>query len=91
MPPPWRRKISETIALQDIQEISPLYQDTDVVPIAPSHVTGEKAERAYRLNDALKKRRTLTEGWCAYREPKNCYPVDLGVWRTPAHSTTAKQ
>jgi hypothetical protein len=45
---------------------------------ALAHVTGDKAGRVYRRNDALKKRRGLIEGWCAYREDCNQHCAAIG-------------
>ena len=42
----------------------------EVTETALAHVIGDKAEQAYRLSDALEKRRKLMEAWAAYCEPK---------------------
>ena len=36
---------------------------------ALAHVIGDKAEQAYRRDDALERRRPLMEAWAAYCEP----------------------
>jgi hypothetical protein len=38
----------------------------EVVETALAHVSGDKAEQAYRRSDALEKRRKLMDQWAAY-------------------------
>jgi integrase len=38
----------------------------EIAEAALAHVTGDKAERAYRRGDALEKRRALMDAWAAF-------------------------
>jgi len=42
----------------------------EITETALAHVIGDKAEQAYRRNDALEKRRKLMDAWATYCEPK---------------------
>jgi hypothetical protein len=42
----------------------------EITETALAHVTGDKAEQAYRRSDALEKRRKLMDAWAAYCEPR---------------------